>query len=238
MKKYNFRWWFYFKLQRVVEKIFFGNGPYILMFHSVSSVNNNQHYKNYTISKEHFIEMIDTLSKNKRFVCTKDFFNNPSKNNILLTFDDVLSDVYENAYPFLKVKNIPYLLFQTYDFLNCASYLSTNQLKEMLATSKVEIGSHSISHKDFFLLNKDEVLFELRDSKFRLENLFNIQIENFAFPYGGFPNFRYGDIKLAHKLGYKYVYTTFFMGYKKFFLIPRLNVNDQNYLFILNKILR
>ncbi len=64
------------------------------------------------------------------------------------------------------------------------------------------IGSHSVSHADFGLINGEEARFELEESKRTLEDRLETPIRWFAYPYGGAANFRSVYWPLAQELGY------------------------------------
>lgn len=102
----------------------------------------------------HFIKIDDILEyKNK---------NKPlPKKAVLITFDDGYSSVYRNAFPILKKYKIPTVIAlvgswmmedQKVNFggkiVDRSSFLSKEQLKEMIDSGLVEIGSHSFDmHK-------------------------------------------------------------------------------------------
>jgi peptidoglycan/xylan/chitin deacetylase (PgdA/CDA1 family) len=59
--------------------------------------------------------------------------------------------------------------------------------KEQIQAMKLmghEIASHSALHRNLTRLNKEELFFEIRDSKISLENILGQEVVGFAYPYG------------------------------------------------------
>jgi len=77
---------------------------------------NEDKYPSTNISMEIFKKQIEQIKKEKiNFINPNDFksnFNVPkSKKKILLTIDDAFTSFYQNAWPYLKEKKIPFILF-------------------------------------------------------------------------------------------------------------------------------
>ena len=72
-----------------------------------------------------------------------------SKNErkLLLTIDDGLLSFYENAWPILKAKKIPFILFVNTREVGSYNYMDWAQIKELFNEDFVEIGNHSHSHE-------------------------------------------------------------------------------------------
>ena len=69
------------------------------------------------------------------------------------------------------------------------------------------IGSHGVSHGEFALLNKEQALRELQDSKYELERIIGKPVELFAYPYGSYYACGYANKHLAEEV-YKYAFGT------------------------------
>ena len=97
------------------------------------------------------------------FVNPNDFENNLSKNQnvkrkILLTIDDGYLSFYENAWPILKEKKIPFILFVSTREVGKNGYMNWEQIKEISKENFVEIGNHSHSHE--YLADEDIKIIE------------------------------------------------------------------------------
>ena len=65
---------------------------------------------------------------------------------ILLTIDDGFLSFYENAWPYLKEKNIPFILFIATADVGKSGYMNWEQIKELEKSGLVVIGNHSHTH--------------------------------------------------------------------------------------------
>ena len=72
--------------------------------------------------------------ENIRFVHPKDFeeslYKNKKERKILLTIDDGLLSFYENAWPILKEKKIPFILFVNTKNVGSFNYMNWKQILE------------------------------------------------------------------------------------------------------------
>ena len=219
------------KIQKLFELTQKKSVPCVLMFHSVVRDIKNCYNQEYSISFNSYCNMVNALlNEGYRIVSPDTFFNSYSKKNVLLSLDDV----YSNVYPFMLEKQLPYIVFQAYSFINKTCFLKDNQIEEMINSSIMTLGSHSLTHCSFADISNEQSMTELKLSKKLLEERFLHKIKYFAFPYGGLANIRYRDMINAKKCKYEHVFSTVSVGYKgKGYLIPRINVNESNYKVIL-----
>ena len=70
-----------------------------------------------------------------------------NERKILFTVDDGLLSFYENAWPVLKRKKIPFLLFINTREVGTFNYMNWSQIIELNNYKFVEIGNHSHSHE-------------------------------------------------------------------------------------------
>jgi peptidoglycan/xylan/chitin deacetylase (PgdA/CDA1 family) len=122
---------------------------------------------------------------------------------IVLTFDDGYADQVRNAAPVLRGYHWPAEL----DLVSSALYTGddppatslTPEMVQGLLDSGWGLESHSVSHLDLTHLWGSKLHHELVDSRTRLEELFDVQVDFFCFP-GGIYNKR---VKLAvRRAGY------------------------------------
>ena len=110
------------------------------------------------VFKEHLKIIEDSKIK---FINPKDF-ENELKNlklqrKILLTIDDGFLSFYENAWPILKEKKIPFILFVSTREVGAFNYMNWEQIKEISKENFVEIGNHSHSH-EYLADEKNEII--------------------------------------------------------------------------------
>lgn len=124
-----------------------------------------------------------------------------------LTFDDGYHSVYDPGLRILEDLNLTATLFLTVNFLdgsvrppwhsrnaalireyalNAAQFRSLDwaQVREMIAGSRVRIGSHSLSHFMVGRLADDALRAEIQGSKRALEDRLGVEVPFFAYPYG------------------------------------------------------
>lgn len=143
---------------------------------------------------------------------------NLNKRCFAVTFDDGFNSVINNALPELEKLQIPCTIFIP------ANYLGKNPAWDIkgeffdskeeiinperlvsLNQSLVKIGSHSLNHSDFTLMNSDIQKMEFIKSKNILEDLVKYSIDLFSFPYGAYNT---EAINNGFASGYKFIYTS------------------------------
>ena len=112
-------------------------------------------------------------------------FNYPKTNKkILITIDDAFSSFYENAWPILKKKKIPFILFVSTEPVGKSGYMDWDQIKEVSSFDFAYIGNHSHTHE--YLLDFSHIEFEKdikKSIKIFEENLGYNPIF-FSYPFG------------------------------------------------------
>tara|TARA_Y100001935_G_C17267558_1_gene490014 strand:- start:291 stop:1337 length:1047 start_codon:yes stop_codon:yes gene_type:complete len=81
----------------------------------------------------------------------KEYYKPKKKKKILITIDDAFSSFYEKAWPYLKTKEIPFILFVSTKTVGNKGYMSWEQIKEIEKYKFGFIGNHSHSHD--YLIN-------------------------------------------------------------------------------------
>ena len=214
----------------------------VFMFHVVSDNRENWYNKDYSISMKNFSMFVDKIQHaGFEIVSSLDFFKNDGKKKVLLTFDDAYSCIYEEVFPFLRDKDIPFIVFQTWDLLGKNKYLNQEMIREMLKFNKFELGAHSISHSRLSDMDDEMSFIEIRNSKTNLEQCFNVSIYGMAYPYGAMSDVKFRDMNFTKKAGYNYAFGTVSIGIsskiKGKFYLPRINVNQENYRIIISRCL-
>jgi peptidoglycan/xylan/chitin deacetylase (PgdA/CDA1 family) len=65
---------------------------------------------------------------------------------ILITIDDGFSSFYEKAWPYLKMEQIPFILFISTEAVGKNGYMTWDQIKKIEKYPNAYIGNHSHSH--------------------------------------------------------------------------------------------
>ena len=106
------------------------------------------------------------------------------KKYAILSFDDGYEDFYTYAFPILKKYNVRTINYVVYNFIGRPNYLKEGQIKEIIKSGLIEIGSHTLNHISLTGLNEQLAKTEIEQSKKLLEEKFGVKIESFAYPYG------------------------------------------------------
>ncbi len=146
-------------------------------------------YPSTNIRIETFKKHIELIAKKKfEFYNPEDLkenFNKPkSKKRILLTIDDAFMSFYENAWPILKKKRIPFILFVSTEAVGKNGYMDWEQLKEVEKENFAHIGNHSHSHDYLTKFSFDMFLKDINKSKEIFKNELSYNPEFFSYPFG------------------------------------------------------
>lgn len=156
-----------------------------------------------------FKEAIDKrLADGTRFISSVDIDKvfDDNKKFCVITFDDVPSDFYMNAYPILKSRGIPFTLFITVDFIDKVGFLTRRQLEELSKNPLCTIGAHTMTHP--ILRTTTRIAEELQKSKKEIELIIQKEIEVMAYPYGRPSSVSLKVINCTKKSGYKFAFST------------------------------
>jgi len=134
----------------------------------------------------------------------------------LLTFDDGLANLYEQALPILRAEQVPALVFVVAGQVGGTSAwephpahrqlpaLTWERMREMQEEG-IAFGSHTMTHPRLSGLPEERCRWELAESKRILEEGLGRPVETLAYPYGDC-NERIE--RAAQELGYRAAFTT------------------------------
>ncbi|PIS15775.1 hypothetical protein COT62_01915 [Candidatus Roizmanbacteria bacterium CG09_land_8_20_14_0_10_41_9] len=111
---------------------------------------------------------------------------NYASSSAVLTFDDGYEDFYTVVFPLLKKYNMRATVYIAYNFIGKKGFLTENQIRELIESDLVEIGSHTLDHVSLKSARPDVAKEQIFGSKEKLEERFGIKIKTFAYPYGSF----------------------------------------------------
>ena len=125
-------------------------------------------------------------------------------NTIVVTFDDGTLDNFKNAFPVLKKMHFKATIFMITGNIGKESWLSEEDLK-ILEAAGILIGSHTVHHAFLPKLSFEQMLFELQESRNRLEKILGHPVFLFSYPAGGVTEV---SKHLAKNSGYQCAVTT------------------------------
>ncbi len=155
------------------------------------------------VFKKH-VELI--LDANLSFYHPKKFedeFNLPKKEKkILLTVDDAFQSFYDNAWPYLKKNQIPFVLFVSTEPVGNNGYMNWDQIKEIESSEFGVIGHHSHSHD--YLIDKSEEIFlnDIKTSNLIFKEKLGYVPTLFSYPFGEYSGFMRDYISRNFKIAF------------------------------------
>ncbi len=179
------------------------------------------------IFKEH-IDLI--LDANLTFYHPKNFVNEfdiPKKEKkILLTVDDAFQSFYDNAWPYLKKNQIPFILFVSTEPVGNNGYMDWDQIKEIESSGFGVIGHHSHSHD--YLIDKSEEVFlnDIKTSNLIFKEKLGYVPSLFSYPFGEYSKFMKDYISQNFKIAFGQHSGIIDVNKNKFEL-PRFPINEK-----------
>ncbi len=166
-----------------------------------------------------------------KFVHPKDFKESLSANKkerkILLTVDDGLLSFYNNAWPILKEKKIPFILFVNTREVGAYNYMNWDQIIELYKSENVEIGNHSHSHEYLVDENAEVIKKDILKSIEIFEQKLGKNSDFFSYPFGEYSlEFK----KIIKDLGFKYAFgqhSGVIDETKDLWELPRFPINEK-----------
>ncbi len=203
-------------------------GVISIMYHRF----NESKYPSTNIQLDVFKNQLEIIeNENMRFIHPNDFGKKISQNKqerkVLLTIDDGLLSFYQNAWPILRDKKIPFILFVNTREVGAFNYMTWSQILELHKNENVEIGNHSHSH-EYLVEEKEEVI---KNDIIKSINIFKNKLgknsDFFSYPFGEYSNeFK----KIIKDLGFKYAFgqhSGVIDETKDYFELPRFPINEK-----------
>ncbi len=154
-------------------------------------------------------------------------FNNPKENKkILITIDDGFKSFYEEAWPFLRENQIPFILFVSTEPVGRKGYMTWNEIKEIDKSKFGYIGHHSHTHEYLINFSKEDFINDIEIATKIFKNKLGYVPSIFSYPFG--------EYSLYMK---KYISNNFSLGFgqhsgiidlnKDKFELPRFPINEK-----------
>ncbi len=153
-------------------------------------------YPSTNIKMKVFREHINLIrSKKLEFMNPKDLLDKFDKvkeqKKILLTIDDGFTSFYNNAWPFIRENQIPFILFISTEAVGKKGYMNWEQIKDVEKEQFAYIGNHSHTH---------EYLIEFSFDNFKADINKSIKIFKEKLGYNPiFFSYPFGEYSLEHE---------------------------------------
>ena len=122
---------------------------------------------------------------------------------ILLTVDDSFKSFYQNAWPILKEKKIPFILFVSTREVGKNNYMGWDQIREIAKEEFVHIGNHSHTHEYLVDRTPQEIKDDLKESISIFKKNLGYNSPFFSYPFGEYSlEFK----KIVKDLNFKYAF--------------------------------
>jgi peptidoglycan/xylan/chitin deacetylase (PgdA/CDA1 family) len=190
------------------------------MYHDIIS---NSSPNTWDVSIGNFEKQMDYLFKQRYNVISLDDLRDHIleirkliKPSIVITFDDGMKGVYQFAFPIIKHYGFSATVFLISDFIGkkivkneeTKEHLNYDEIKKMYKYG-IQFGSHTLDHQILTRLSPSKAKYQIEESKKKLIESLNINIDYFCYPGGYFNE----EVKnLAKGAGYKGACSTFTYG--------------------------
>ena len=217
-----------FKLNASSHQKFEDFGIISLMYHRF----NESKYPSTNIQLDVFEKQLEIIdNEGIKFIHPKSFRNSMTNNKgdrkILFTVDDGLLSFYENAWPILREKKIPFILFVNTREVGAFNYMSWDQIIELHNSEYVEIGNHSHSHEYLVDEDPDVIKDDILKSIEIFKNKLGRNSEFFSYPFGEYSlEFK----KIIKNLGFKFAFgqhSGVIDETKDLWELPRFPINEK-----------
>ena len=166
-----------------------------------------------------------------QFIHPEDFERSLSQKKkdrkILLTIDDGLLSFYQNAWPILKSKKIPFILFVNTREVGSYNYMNWDQIRELSDSKNVEIGNHSHSHEYLVDESAEVIKKDISKSIKIFEDKLGKNSEFFSYPFGEYSlEFK----KIIKTMGFKFAFgqhSGVIDETKDLWELPRFPINEK-----------
>ncbi|MEO7385849.1 MAG: polysaccharide deacetylase family protein [Gammaproteobacteria bacterium] len=190
----------------------------ILMYHHCARLPPDAVMRGLYVTPRQFAWQMDWLRRrNVRFCTFADLQRPSAEPRVMITFDDGLRDVYENAFPVLAERRIPAVVFPVVGDIGKSgvvwsenkdkspqSLMSEAQIREM-SDAGTEFGSHLWEHRKASRLAPADLRQQLVRSREHLSRITGRETASIAYPYGDYSSEVVAETARA---GYRFAVTT------------------------------
>ncbi len=189
-------------------------------------------YPSTNIKNKVFLEQLKEINKlGLEFITFKKFEKiiqtNIDKNYILLTIDDGFESFYKNAWPILKSKKIPFILFVSTREVGKNGYMTWEQINEIGSSDLAKIGNHSHSHEYLVDWENNKVKSDIKTSIEIFKKKLGYSPEIFSYPFGEWSN----ELKkIIYDFDFKFAFgqhSGVIDPTKDFLELPRFPINEK-----------
>lgn len=172
-------------------------GLLVLTYHNIGTPPAKCRQKSLWISPAQFTTQLEQLKKNGfTFVTAQDVLAGklPPK-SVLITFDNGYKNFFTQAFPILSANNISSLVFMTVDYIGKCNFwhdtkkgpwqqmMNEKEIETLTKSGLVTFGSKTLTNAKLTQLEQEERDSQIAESAYRLQTLYKIKPQFFAYPY-------------------------------------------------------
>jgi peptidoglycan/xylan/chitin deacetylase (PgdA/CDA1 family) len=164
-------------------------GPRVLIYHQIEAGLGRQ----MEVTEANFDRQINWMLDHGQIVDLESAIETRADDVFVLTFDDGYRDVFDRAWPLLRDRAIPFVIYLTTEPVESgraltpggrAEPLTWANIDEMLKSELMTLGAHTHAHRDLRLLEVSEIEAEIKDSNDLILARTGIAVRHFAYPWG------------------------------------------------------
>ena len=119
----------------------------------------------------------------------KEFNKKKEKKKILITIDDGFQSFYEEAWPYLKKNNIPFILFVSTEPVGKNGYMNWDQILEIEKSKIGIIGHHSHTHEYLIDMKNEDFINDIETASKIFKEKLGYVPSIFSYPFGEYSKF-------------------------------------------------
>ncbi len=203
------------------------SGVLSLMYHRF----NENEYPSTNIRMNVFNDQIKMV-KNHKFefynpkMFEKEFDKKKNEKKILITIDDGFQSFYNEAWPYLKKNNIPFILFISTEPVGKKGYMTWDQILEIEKSKLGIIGHHSHSHEYLIEMTNENFINDIETASKIFKKKLGYVPSIFSYPFGEYSKFMKDYISTKFTLAFGQHSGVIDLNKDKYEL-PRFPINEK-----------
>ena len=192
---------------------------------------NENRYPSTNIKMDIFHKQMQMIKKlnyefyNPKFLIEE--FDKPKNNKkILITIDDGFKSFYNEAWPYLRENEIPFILFVSTEPVGKNGYMNWEEIKEIYNSEIGHIGHHSHTHEYLIDMDKNEFIKDIETATKIFKERLGYSPSIFSYPFGEYSLYMKKYISNNFKIAFGQHSGVIDINKDKFEL-PRFPINEK-----------
>ena len=156
----------------------------------------------------------------------KEFEKPKNRKKILITIDDGFKSFYNEAWPYLKKNNIPFILFVSTEPVGKYGYMSWDEIKEIDESKLGFIGHHSHTHEYLIDMTEQDFINDIETATKIFNEKLGYTPPIFSYPFGEYSLFMKNFISKNFDLAFGQ-HSGIIDNNKDKYELPRFPINEK-----------